>query len=193
MEFFTTRGAKEPYRTGKPATGQRSRYITQDFKGDNSVHISAEYGSLESLRILRDRGADVSEICEFDKKTPLHIAAEHGQVGVVQFLLDIGVDPTVEVDDTGLDALHLAAYWGQLEVAQLLLERGASTTTKDNYGRTAISLAASAGHKDVVLLIVDWSKEGTTIPSTELNNLNLSTDRMQDSIQTSSGNEFTTS
>lgn len=113
------------------------RGIDVDFRERDSVRYTplmyaAEYGNLETVRFLLDRGADVNAL---DKRNlaPLYIAASRGDAGIVSLLIDRGADltntsPFVREADQRLDhgtALHGAVQRGHLEVVKLLLDRGA--------------------------------------------------------------------
>ena len=53
----------------------------------------------------------------------------------------------------GATALHRAAYSGYLASATRLLEGGADLTLRDKSGKTALDLARSMGHSEVVALL----------------------------------------
>jgi ankyrin repeat protein len=52
-------------------------------------------------------------------------------------------------------ALHVASFMNRLEAAELLLSHGAdaSLATSDNGGLTALHLASSRGHSEMILLL----------------------------------------
>jgi ankyrin repeat protein len=47
----------------------------------------------------------------------------------------------------------LASHEGQAEMVKWLLEKGADANIKENTGKTALSMASSKGHEDVVKLL----------------------------------------
>ena len=47
----------------------------------------------------------------------------------------------------------LASHEGRIEVVQLLLEKGADVNVKEKTGKTALSMASSKGHENVVKLL----------------------------------------
>ncbi|MCJ1371085.1 hypothetical protein MMC20_002300 [Loxospora ochrophaea] len=57
--------------------------------------------------------------------------------------------------DESSNNLSIGSYFGLELVVQLLLEKGASTDSKDSYGETPLSHAASEGHEAVVQLLLE--------------------------------------
>ena len=53
-------------------------------------------------------------------------------------------------------ALHVASFMNRLEAAEILIAKGAdlSLATSDNGGLTALHLASSRGHSEMILLLV---------------------------------------
>lgn len=58
------------------------------------------------------------------------------------------------VDDSG-QALRHAAYQGDLEAVQQLLDSGVPVDSANDYGRTALSMAAGRGHVDVMQVLIE--------------------------------------
>ncbi|KAJ7392435.1 hypothetical protein OS493_012098 [Desmophyllum pertusum] len=69
--------------------------------GYSAVHLAAEYGHTEAVRLLLEHGADVNtelsiNASDDDGLTPLHRAASAGQCDTVNFLLDHGANVNAE-------------------------------------------------------------------------------------------------
>lgn len=102
------------------------------------------------------------------RRTPLMWAAHGGYSEVVSLLLARNDVRSSKVCTSGNTALHYAARQGHAAVAKVILDhskeeqigwREAIRWGRDNFGQTALVLAALEGHKDVVELI------GTSTPS----------------------------
>jgi len=59
---------------------------------------AVEWRSLDDLKMLLDRGADINEL-NIMGQTPLHIAAANGRVDIVKELLKRGADYTITDKD----------------------------------------------------------------------------------------------
>ncbi|EGD72606.1 GTPase [Salpingoeca rosetta] len=88
------------------------------------------------------------------ERLPLHIASESDASDVVQLLLKHSADINAK-DKEGWTALHYAAFNDRADVVRILLEQGADTTIKHRFlfGKTALDLAVSRGHSDVIKLL----------------------------------------
>ena len=75
-----------------------------DEYGATSLHITAEYGYKEIVKLLIDAGADVHEK-DKNGSTPLHDAALNGQKEIAELLIDKGADVNAKnkFGDTPLD------------------------------------------------------------------------------------------
>ena len=142
-------------------------------------------GHLEVARILLERNAEVNAR-DNDGFTPFLRASESGNADVLRLLLDHNADEHVR-NNNGNTALHCAARSGHLDVARILLGRGAEVDAR-NYleitihcastdiqadpwsslildehlrdrGMTPLHYAASNGHPEVVLLLLERNAE----------------------------------
>ncbi len=102
------------------------------------LHFAAEGGSVESAKLLLDRGVDINAKDSADE-TPLHVAARRGRPEMVRYLLDRGANPNAlnSADET---PLHVAARCGRPEMVRYLLDRGADPNALNNSGKTAWEL-----------------------------------------------------
>ena len=97
------------------------------YEGDTALHLAAQLGNVEAVRLLLEAGATVDAEGLLNR-TPLHDAASGGHVEVAQLLLDHGADmhhASVEAGDTPVEAAIAEA---QPEVLRLFVARGAEVT-----------------------------------------------------------------
>ena len=89
------------------------------------LHVAAEEGSEEAVRVLIAAGADVNRtsICE-QGFTPLIIAAEFGFEPVARALIDAGADVN-KADKSGVTPMRVAAQNGHEAVIRALIAAGA--------------------------------------------------------------------
>ncbi|KAL8282845.1 hypothetical protein RB600_006024 [Gaeumannomyces tritici] len=94
--------------------------------------------------------SDVIEMC-------LRHVSKDGKSGAAE--AHLGPD---RVDHSGRAPLHHAAKLGNLAACRTLLGAGASATLKDRGGRTPAHVAADAGFKDVLMLLIDSGRVDAT-------------------------------
>ncbi|KAI3748878.1 hypothetical protein L6452_12283 [Arctium lappa] len=156
------------------------RYETLDCKdrdGRTALYLAASKGFERCVKMLAGAGANV-DAKRNDGWTALYRAAAKGDRRMVKVLIDLGADPSIAADnrnpssavDVARDEGHKeiveilergeevlnAARRGDLIHLEFLLERDASVDFRDQYGLTAIHMAAIKGHKDVVMLLVEF-------------------------------------
>ncbi|KAF8736028.1 hypothetical protein AX14_001030 [Amanita brunnescens Koide BX004] len=84
----------------------------------------------------------------------IHGLAVDNNIAGLTALLEKNMDVDLNTrDEFKYTPLHLAADRGNIEVVKLLLEKGADPTLKDPDDLTALELADTAGHEDVVKLL----------------------------------------
>jgi ankyrin repeat protein len=96
-----------------------------DNMGRTALHLAAQNGNPEMVRLLIDRKADVNVRSHVRPETPRTLAAQGGQAEVVELLLAAGADPDA-VDHFGRTALIYAENAGRRDMAAMLRARGAS-------------------------------------------------------------------
>lgn len=105
-----------------------SNYLESGLNEWRPLHVAADEGSLEIIKALLDRGANI-EASGPSGCRPLHIAVQEGQIKIVKVFLDRGAN--IEAPDSnGYSPLHFAAWGGQLEIVKALLDHGANPTSK---------------------------------------------------------------
>lgn len=139
-------------------------------------------GSIESVRVLIDRGADVRRRGR-DGFTPLMIAAGLGQSQIVELLLTAGADVHTLDPRMGATALHKAAQSGNADVAALLLAHGAFIDLQSpSIGHTALMDAVLHKHAQVVCLLLERGARTTPRGHSGLNALELAREDGLDAI-----------
>ena len=94
------------------------------------LHIAADGGHAECVRVLLARGADVRQRDKFDSATALHWAVQEGQLDIVRRLADAGADIDGEGDEHEMNVIGWATCFREVhaDVAEFLLARGAKPT-----------------------------------------------------------------
>ena len=90
--------------------------------GFTALLFAAQQGSVESLQLLLDHGADVNDTAPIGTSA-LTVAAYSGQRAAVDLLLERGANPNH--DSAGYTPLHTAVLRGDAAMVRSLLARGA--------------------------------------------------------------------
>ena len=125
--------------------------------GVTAVHVAAQGGHLESVKILIAAGAVVT-IEDDEKRTPLYLAVKGNYGEVAQELVRAGADPnTPYVDEDGethnllMDAIMVE----NVEFAKLLIANGADVSHKDEHKVGTLLQASHRGLTDIVQLLLE--------------------------------------
>src|SRR3954469_23069966 len=115
---------------------------------DSSLIQAARTGSLDTIKLLLDSGADVNlpgATGDGWDATPLQHAILARQSGAVRLLLDRGADPNRVASSNAPSPLLLAAGDTDPTFVNLLLAHGADPAVESEGGLTPLSRAVSAG------------------------------------------------
>lgn len=107
--------------------------------GMTPLHWASRAGSLECVKLLLDRGADVDTRNDA-RRTPLQLASERGKAGAIRLLAGAGAELDTQ-DRKGRTPLHRATYEGHAEAAEALLAAGADSNMLNKNGKTAFEIA----------------------------------------------------
>ncbi|XAR65967.1 hypothetical protein NMG60_11011990 [Bertholletia excelsa] len=155
----------------------------RDKEDRTALHLAASKGHERCARILVGAGADVNAASR-DGRTALYRAAANGDRRMVEVLMELGADPSVGPMDRGRSAVDIArdkghnllqkevveilergeavldaARRGDLRQLEALLEQDASVDFHDQYGLTALHVAAIKGHKDAVMMLAEFMSD----------------------------------
>ena len=117
---------------------QKSRLRNSSPLGRKALDLAASGGHEIAVRLLLDKGAELSE-------GVLQIASEKGHVPVVETLLQYGASPNTR-DGWGLSPIHKAAIEGHSSVVGLLLQYGASPQTRSWFKHGPVSVVNGSAH-----------------------------------------------
>ncbi|CAL5092563.1 unnamed protein product [Urochloa decumbens] len=136
-----------------------------DDKGYTPLHNAAEYGHYEAVRLLLSKGVPVDPINR--RGTPLHLAAAKGHDQAVKILLEHGADAGADVNlkgPSGRPVLFNAVEEGLTDFVTFLLEAGADPNIHDGDGKFPIMLAAAHEQRELVNILLPWTKPIPSIP-----------------------------
>ncbi len=124
--------------------------------GASSLMLASERGFVPLVALLLARRAAVN-YSRPDGYTALFGATRMGHVAVVRALLDSG-STVDQFHKDGTTPFWVACQQGHLSIAQVLVEAGADPNVQapGYYGRTPLQQAATAGHHQVVALLLRW-------------------------------------
>ncbi|KAJ5234999.1 uncharacterized protein N7469_004167 [Penicillium citrinum] len=120
--------------------------------GVTLLHAAAENGSIDTVKFLVRKGANVNA-ASIDKWTPLHNAASKGHIDIVAFLIDNGASINIK-SGSGITPLHDAASTGQTSTIKFLLNRGAHLNELSSQHETPLYLAVRHGHFHAAQLLL---------------------------------------
>lgn len=126
--------------------------ICKSYDGAALQFISG-LGFVRIARALINHGHDVNSV-NSKGLTPLHMATLFGHTAICQLLLINGakVDP---IENTGKTPLHIAAYKNSADLVRLFLKFGADQMLRTPENCTAVQIAISKDHKEVVMAFRD--------------------------------------
>ena len=139
-----------------------------DSVGVTALHLAAETGDAETIRLLIENGAEIDARDSLGGFTPLEDAAASNHVESVRRLLERGADvnvatspPRARLEVGKVTTLMRAAVFGTPEMIETLLEAGAKVNEKDVQGRTPLMLAVASETQDpeVVRLLLHAGAE----------------------------------
>lgn len=151
----------------------------------------------DAVRFLIEFGADPNVKYE-DGWTALLHASKNGDASIVQMLLDAGVNINAKCDcrgwyGGGWTALMMAIKKRHSEIVELILSKDPDVNTRNNQGKTALSLALEQGNQDLVQTLRDRGAAGIigdSLSSDKVNTMLVKHD-FYDKIRNASGKGVT--
>ena len=120
------------------------------------IAVSSEQSSIEMVRLLIRRGADVNALEPEGQESVLALAVREGTLKKVEVLLDAGGDISYQREggyNVLINAVHsraMAQGDAMLSLLELLLSHGAPVLGESDWGESALSVSSHRGRFDVV-------------------------------------------
>ena len=124
------------------------------YQGWTPLHWAAGHGTVATIQVLLEAGADVAVQTHAWLRTPLHVAAAGGTPANTQVLIDAGAN-TKARDSLGKTPLHDAVYYNMLENIPVLLAAGANVKARDEYfGNTPLHFEDYHGNFAIIQVLL---------------------------------------
>ena len=128
----------------------------------NALHAAAAGGELETVKLLLERGADVT--IQPNSKTRdslLHVGTESNNLALLEILCNAGAGIHLSTQDKfGRTPLHVAVDNGQISIVRYILDEGASPDIEDFGDTNPFQLAMRKRDRDVVRLLYPKTTAG---------------------------------
>jgi hypothetical protein len=102
--------------------------------------------------MLLRKGARVDSINK-DGLFSLNYATVNGNLAIFTLLANYGANLSARNTIYGWTPLHRAVWYGHCEIVNVLVQRGVNISAADDHGETALIMARSKGHLDIVELL----------------------------------------
>ena len=109
-------------------------------------------GDINSVKKYIEDGFDVNRVNNHGHQV-LMIAAHQGHIDIVKLLIKHGANVNAKHKISGNTALIGAVFQGQKEMIKYLIEAGANLDEKNNQDQTALQMAISQDHHEIVEII----------------------------------------
>jgi ankyrin repeat protein len=155
----------------KTLVGSAAEANAKDEQGDSPLLYSAAVGSVDVMKYLLDKGADVNAQNPFGT-TALMISAT--DIAKVRLLVERGADVN-RASKQGRTALSIAAMSDQSsEIVRYLAAKGADLQAKDAFGNTILTAAAMGNDLNTLRIALDAGVDVNTAGVTGVTPLMLS-------------------
>ena len=127
---------------------------TKNDGGRSPLHLASRSGTLTTVKMLVEAGADVRAV-NYQGSTCLFFAAYCGHTDIVRYLVGL---PEVDLNhqiSKNHTALHLAVQEKHADMVQVLIDAGADIETTNDEGRSPLHLASCLGELIIVKMLVE--------------------------------------
>ncbi|XP_033635280.1 transient receptor potential cation channel subfamily A member 1 homolog isoform X2 [Asterias rubens] len=118
--------------------------MESDRYNNTPLHIAAEKGYIQIVKILLERGASLEAKNE-EEQTALHLASKHGRVHTLNELVRQDITGINDEDENSNSPLHLAATEGHAKCVLALIAAGADIEARNHTLWTPLDCSAANG------------------------------------------------
>ena len=123
-------------------------------EGWTSLHLAAQEGKLETVKLLIQHGAEI-EARSNDRRTPMHLACLKGHADVVQYLIQQNASCNV-TDASNWTPLIEAANGGFLPLVKIFINRQVDLNVQNEPRKESALYRACLGrYEDVALYLLE--------------------------------------
>jgi ankyrin repeat protein len=156
LDVFGSAVAGDETRVAQLLTADRTLASTYGPDGWTPLHLASFFGHPRVAKLLLEHGADVHARSRnaLDNE-PIHAAAAGRKADVIAVLLEYGADVNPR-QHGGWTPLHAASQNGDGNLVRLLMAHGADRSLRAANNQSAMDLALTGGHQDVVDILDEY-------------------------------------
>ncbi|XP_073244360.1 uncharacterized protein [Porites lutea] len=140
--------------------GAEDKEVERQMELCKELMVAAKTGDEDELKTTIEEGVDVNYQNEFGQSAMM-VASWEGHHGIIEALLSADADPNLQ-DGEQRTPLHYAAMRGKRKIVEVLVLFGADVTLLTKYNESAIELAYSYRHDDIVDYLMASSRDKKT-------------------------------
>lgn len=123
--------------------------------GVTPLHLAAQMGYEEIVRVLLDAGAHVNAEDSCKRCTPVMYASAFGKISLVRLLIDAGANWRHQSKD-GETVLSGACFWGRLDMVKFWIKMGADVNhPMTGFRKSVLAMAICRGHYKMVKVLLN--------------------------------------
>ena len=122
--------------------------------GVSPLMKAAEYGNLEVVKLLIEKGADMHQHTSSGRSL-MYYAALGGNMSIVKFIISKNADCVRYITRSRHTILHAAVEGGNIDIVKLLIKKGADVNAKNKWNTTILHTASMVGHVDIIKLLIE--------------------------------------
>lgn len=124
--------------------------------GKSAMHLAAENGLVELVRVLLAKGAPANIQTQKDLKAPLHITVEKNNLEIIQAFLESSNRPDFNLKNAAGDSpLSLALALGNNELVPALISGGADINSRNGSDQTLLHQAIVKEDSDTAIFLLE--------------------------------------
>lgn len=136
--------------------------VSRKIEERTTFSILCRHGNLEAVRMLVDRGAQMTTR---EREGSLILEAIWGRnPALIEYLLQNGLSSEFSETDYLGEALILVAHWNALPLARVLLDGKANVNVQSNSGDNPLLASRKRGHAEMEKLLLQYGADPRRLP-----------------------------